>query len=111
MARPTVHKDEKRIFRITIRLTAIERLQVQQAAKAAGLSNYLYVREKLLKGRAPEPKLARIDIDTYVELKKIGTNINQLARQTNSGRFPFGISSALRDLSEQLQLIIKILLN
>ncbi|GAA4329175.1 hypothetical protein GCM10023149_33670 [Mucilaginibacter gynuensis] len=111
MARPKILQDKKRVFKITIRLNVAERLQVQQSAKAAGMSNYLFAREKLLKGRVPEPKMARIDIDVYVELKKIGTNINQLAKHANSGRFPFGITSALRKLSEQQHFIIKLLLN
>ncbi|GAA4321070.1 hypothetical protein GCM10023149_20690 [Mucilaginibacter gynuensis] len=111
MARPKILQDKKRVFKITIRLNDTERLQVQQSARAAGLSNYLFVRDKVLKGRVPEPKMARIDINVYVELKKIGTNINQLARHANSGKFPYGINKALRELSEQQQFIIKLLLN
>jgi hypothetical protein len=35
----------------------------------------------------PFPR-ARMDADTYLELRRIGVNINQIARALNSGEFP-----------------------
>ena len=55
--------------------------------------------------------MARIDIQTYFELKKIGVNINQLAKQANTNRFPYGIERQLQQLLAQQDNILKLLLN
>jgi len=45
------------------------------------------------------------------DLKKIGVGLNLLTRIANSGRFPAGVKELLLKLTEQQELIIKILLS
>lgn len=111
MARPKTDLENKRSFKVTVRFNHKERLMIEQAARECGMSVYLVVRHKLLKGKFPEPKIARLDIALYAELKKIGVNINQLAKHANSGMFPTDVSKLLSQLKGQQLKIINILLN
>ncbi|MCC8408621.1 MobC family plasmid mobilization relaxosome protein [Mucilaginibacter sp. UR6-1] len=110
MARPKVSEEAKRKYKITVRLNSRERLRIEEAAKTTGVSTYRLVRDKLLKGKFPEPKIAKTDIGVYIELKRIGNNINQLAKHANTGKFSPDIRSTLSQLREQQQLILKLLL-
>jgi hypothetical protein len=110
MARPRKADNAKKTYRLIIRLNADERKTVETVAKIKGLKAYAYGRLKLLDGRVQKTIIAEIDHAVYLELKKIGVNLNQLTRIANSGRLPFGIRELLLKLAEQQQLIIKILL-
>ena len=75
--------------RITIRLTEAERAALDSAAERAGLSLGSHIRKVLLE--APLPRQARRPPIEKMELArllghigKIGSNINQLAREVNS---------------------------
>jgi hypothetical protein len=68
------------------------------------------VRSKLFKGHFPNTRLPKIDADTYVELKKIGVNLNQLTRHANSGKLPVGIDKTLAALWRQEEKILRLLL-
>ena len=111
MSRPKVADEERRIVNFTIRLTTEEQRQLEQAAIACGRVPAVLIRDKVFKGRFPKPQMAKIELQTYLELKKIGVNINQLARHANSGMLPFGINAVLDELIAQQQKIIRILLN
>ena len=110
MARPRKAESVKKTYRLIIRLNADERKTVETAAKSKGLKGYAYGRLKLLDSKAQKTIIAAIDHAVYLELKKIGVNLNQLTRIANSGRLPAGIRELLIKLSDQQQLIIKILL-
>lgn len=110
MARPRKIDGTKKIYRLVIRLNADERKTVESTAKSKGLKAYAYGRLKLLDCRVQKTIVAEIDHAVYLELKKIGVNLNQLTRVANSGRLPAGIKELLFKLHEQQQLIIKILL-
>lgn len=107
MGRPELSKEEKRSERITLKLTKEEKKKIDKAAAICGLPPVVLVREKLFKGRFPEAKIPKIDMDTYVELKKIGVNINQQTRQLNAGKLPIGLLALLNKLKTQEEKIIK----
>lgn len=110
MARPRKAPDAKKNYRLIIRLNAEERKTVEEVAKSKGLKAYAYGRLKILDGRVQKTIVSEIDHAVYLELKKIGVNLNQLTRIANSGRLPTGIRELLLKLADQQQLIIKILL-
>ena len=111
MARPRIDDNAKKTYRLIIRLSADERKSVETVARSKGLKAYAYGRLRLLDGRVQKTVLAEIDQAVYLELKKIGVNVNQLTRVANSGRLPVGIRELLIRLADQQQLIIKILLH
>ena len=110
MARPRKDDFAKKTYRLIIRLNADERKSIETVAKSKGLKAYAYGRLRLLDGRVQKTVLAEIDQAVYLELKKIGVNLNQLTRVANSGRLPAGIRELLFRLADQQQIIIKILL-
>lgn len=55
-------------------------------------------------------KSARLDVATYLELKKIGVNVNQLAKHVNATKVLSGTPLLLELLAQQDK-IIKILIS
>ena len=110
MARPKVSPAEKRSVKFSFRLTESERGQLLKLAQACGCAPGILIRDKLFTGRFPSPKAARIDIGVYAELKKIGVNVNQLAKQVNSGTVLTAVPALLNDLLRQQDKIINLLI-
>lgn len=87
MARPKKDTHEKRSEVVRLRLTLAEHEHVRAQAEAAGVtvSEFLrrrslgYVVPQIRGRRGPDPAL-------LVELNRIGINLNQVARNLNSGR-------------------------
>jgi hypothetical protein len=111
MARPKVALSEKRSLKITFRVTEKQRQRLLTLAVACGTKPGDLIRTKLFKGHFPATRLPRIDENIYVELKRIGINLNQLTRHANSGRLPLGIDKTLAALLRQEEKILRILLN
>jgi hypothetical protein len=101
---------EKRIRdrSLTIRLSADERIVVDEAADRAGLTAGSYARQAILGAPAPRqvrrPPIERRELARLLgELGKIGGNLNQLARAANSGTVLDGVEigaalAGLRDV-------------
>lgn len=111
MARPPLHEDNRRSINFTIRLTPAELRKLESVAELCGQAPGVLMRERFFKGRFPNPKMPKIDSSTYFELKKIGVNLNQLARKANSNMMPTGILSLIARLQQQQETIIKLLLD
>jgi Bacterial mobilisation protein (MobC) len=91
--RPSGSEKRKREWRVTPRLTEAERAQLEQAADRAGLSVSAYVRaqslaEPVTRARR-SPPVNRVALAQLLgHINHIGSNVNQIARQLNSGRDP-----------------------
>lgn len=74
----------KNIYGICLRLNEKETRALKEKAKQCGLSKSAYLRRLILdlpvKARPPEAIH-----ELYVEINRIGTNINQIARACNAG--------------------------
>ncbi len=75
--------------RITIRLTEAERAALDSAAERAGLSLGSHIRKVLLDAPLPRqarrPPIEKRELARLLgQIGKIGSNINQLAREVNS---------------------------
>jgi hypothetical protein len=111
MARPKKTATEKRSVAFTIKLTEDERNQLAKAGAVTGMSARIFARVKLMTGRFPQAIMPRVDLDTYLELKKIGVNLNQLTKRANAGFLPPGLIKVLEHLGQQQQAIIQLLMN
>jgi hypothetical protein len=111
MARPKLNEEEKLSRRFIFRLTAAEFDKLTELGKVCGKAPGILVRNKIFKGKFPEPKSAKLDREVYYELKKIGVNLNQLARKANSRAVPIGLSSLIIKLLKQEEVIINLLLH
>lgn len=81
MARPKKAPDEKRDLRVAFRLSAPDAEALGTRAKAAGLSVGAYARMMALRGKVQVVTRAEPDFETLDQLRRIGVNLNQLARE------------------------------
>lgn len=110
MARPKKEKTEKRSVKFTFRMNEKEVLQLANLCDFSNRSAAEVLREIVFKKRLLQPKIPVLDLKTYVELKRIGNNVNQISRHLNSGvssQIDFRI---MDELSSKLNTIIKIIL-
>lgn len=110
MARPAKEKNEKRSIRLTFRMNKQEQQHLQKLSDYANLPASEVIRETVFKKRLLQPRVSVIDQQTYVELKRIGNNVNQIAKYLNSG-VKADPSAALAELSTKLDQLIKLLIN
>jgi hypothetical protein len=82
---PPRHARERRAYRLELHLTAAERAAlVERAGATTCPSLAAYVREVAL-GRMPAAAIPAVNRDTAREPIRVGTNLNQIAYQLNSG--------------------------
>src|SRR5690606_18382544 len=106
MARPTKERKDRRYIRITVRLTEAESAQLEKLSAYAGLQASEVIREAVLKNRVLQAKVPVLDQQTYVKLKRIGNNINQIAKHFNAGK-GVGAKVYLETIEKQLSIILK----
>jgi len=110
MARPKVSQAEKRSVKFSFRLTEAEQQKLFQLAETLGYAPGIVARNKIFKGKFPEPKIAKLDQHTFFELRKIGVNLNQVVKRINSGQYPKEFLGLLMKLlRQQDDIIIKLL--
>lgn len=112
MARPAKEKREKRSFRYTFRMNEDELEFLEKLSTYSDLPVAEVIRASLFKNRLPKAKVPLLDKHTYLELKRIGNNINQIARHYNS-RISVRQErlKVFNALSDKLDAILKILVN
>ncbi|WP_137403725.1 plasmid mobilization relaxosome protein MobC [Echinicola rosea] len=112
MGRPKKPEDQKRNIKFTFRMTEEELRLLGSLCEVAAMPAADVVRSCVFKNRLPKAKVAKLDRQTYMELKRIGNNINQIAKHLNS---KFEVSAdrarAIDALSAKLDQIIKLLLH
>ena len=80
-----------RVLKVEVRVSADEKAGLQGSAAEAGLSVSEYVRRRSL----GHPVTARADRETRVLLRRIGVNLNQLARAANAAASNAAASNAV----------------
>jgi len=99
--------------RLKVNLTAAEYMAVASRADAAGMTISAYVRQLVAidlghAAKAPKRRADRHTLELLAEVhmlamqvKRIGVNVNQMARQANTGMVPL-TSSELRVMQSQI---------
>lgn len=85
MARPSKNPQALRRFRLNLRLTASERARLDLAAAKAGITPSEYARRQILDGRVIVREARDLSAGSFVQIVRIGTNLNQIARRLNAG--------------------------
>lgn len=98
--------------RVTTRLTWQEHAQFAANAAKAGLTIPSYIREVGIGERQTKSRVRRtVDAEASMKLvaamNRIGNNLNQLARQANSGERPL-IGDALTSLHEACDAVLSV---
>lgn len=69
---------------VPVRLTPFERDELAQLAEQRNTTLSGLLRSLALGRNLPAPKPPKVDADTYMELGRIGNNLNQIARAMNA---------------------------
>ena len=77
-------RGSRRGEKVEVRVSAVEKADLRSSAREAGLTVSEYVRRRSL----GQPVVARADRETRVLLRRIGVNLNQLARAANASGDP-----------------------
>jgi hypothetical protein len=97
---------ENKTKEIHIRLTEEEKGQLKKIAYSAGYTLSAYIKKAVLKNRI----VSKTDIQTVYELKKIGVNINQIAKFINTFPVEDNVPYAIKTLDlyiQKLETLIK----
>lgn len=86
--RPVKPTDERRSYSVTVKFTMEEMTALRQAVKKSGMPRAALIRELVRKGKV-SPRITPEELalmkDLQHDLRKIGTNINTIARKLNAG--------------------------
>ena len=96
--------NEKRTQSIILRLTEKEKEMLVFLAKRHDMNISSYVRNMSLKGSV----VTKTDIQTVIELKRIGNNLNQIAKQINLIPHEDNIKIHLQEIHDSLNMISEI---
>ena len=111
MARPTIDQKDKRNIRFTFRINEREKKWLNQLTSYSNRSKADVIRDLVFKERLLQPKIPLLDQKTYGELKRIGTNINQIAKKLNAGAKTPATEEHVNELKFMLDQILQKLLN
>ena len=100
--------------RAMVRLTAAEAAELQERAARAGLSAGAYLRACALGESGPRSKRAppvnrALLAEALAALNRVGNNLNQIAKQLNSGGHPD--RAAMADSRAELTAILELILD
>lgn len=90
-------------------LTAEERAEIEERAAAAGLSLSAFIRACALGDAGPRARRRPVVdtaklAETHIELKRVGNNLNQIAKAINTGHAPPLIE--VQRAGEELSLVL-----
>jgi uncharacterized protein (DUF1778 family) len=83
MARPKIDPTARRTEQINLRLSPVEAARLQEQAELARTSVTAFVRAAAM-GQSVTVREAATDFETRQELRRIGVNLNQIAKALNA---------------------------
>lgn len=84
MSRPAKSKEDRLSAILKIRMTESEHDKLKRLAAQCGYTVAEIARRKVLDEQLVVRTSRRLPVDAYNELKKIGVNLNQMARRMNA---------------------------
>lgn len=85
MTRPKKDFMSLKMFQINIRVTLEEQLQIEEFSKSYGLSVTQYIINRSLKKQLPKQTMPSINRALFIELSRIGNNLNQSTKRLHQG--------------------------
>jgi hypothetical protein len=111
MARPTIDQHERRNIRFTFRLNLREEEMLTQLMSYTEKSAAEVIRDIVFRERLLKPKIPALDQKTYGELKRIGINLNQIAKKLNANARAPETEKTIKELKGILNRILQKLLH
>lgn len=82
----TSSASDRRTERLDVRLTPDEKREMKERARTAGMSASSYVRASAIEGGYAPPQVDAEGLNELLhQVKKLGTNLNQIAHRLNRG--------------------------
>lgn len=104
MGRPKKEFTARKIIQVNVRMTVDDYSKVSDNAETIGLAITEYIRRKITEKSLPKKKVSPSDRKIFVELSRVGNNLNQITKVVNSGiRDPFSINRQLEEVKMLLQ--------
>ncbi|MDT7828031.1 plasmid mobilization relaxosome protein MobC [Pricia sp. S334] len=104
MGRPKKELSSLKIIQVNVRMTVNDYMKVSADAETIGLSVAEYIRRKITEKSLPKKRVSPSDRKIFVELSRVGNNLNQITKVVNSGiRDPFIINRQLEEVKMLLQ--------
>ncbi|MDD5365362.1 MAG: plasmid mobilization relaxosome protein MobC [Gallionellaceae bacterium] len=89
---------------VKARVSATEAEAIKELAQACGLTVAEYLRRSALRQELrPVSKVPPVNLKTAVELGRLGSNLNQLAKAANSGKFGPNFGPRLAEILGNIQ--------
>jgi len=99
MARPKIDPSHRRTQQMTLALSPVELAALQSKADAAKTNVTAFIRAAALDHSVTVVESTAPDFATRNELRRIGVNLNQIAKALNAGRaMPSSLSAACEKL-------------
>lgn len=110
MSRPRLETEVRRDAQLRVRLTAGELAALQAEAAQTGIAFPDFVRQRALTGRVVVDRGRTLDAETWRELRRIGVNLNQIARFLNGTPGPVAppLLASVRRCTEQLTSLLQL---
>jgi hypothetical protein len=106
MGRPKKELTSLKLIQVNIRMSVDDYIKVSDNARTIGLSIAEFIRRKVTKKSLPKKNVSPTDRKLFVELSRVGNNLNQLAKYVNSGiRDPYNIHKQLEEVKALLQFL------
>lgn len=106
MARPKKKIHDLKAIRVNVRMTVSEYLTVSENASTLGVSIPDFIRLKTTGRVLPRKGITSVDRKLFVEMCRIGNNINQLTKKVHLGvNNPSQLSSLLLELQSTLDIL------
>ncbi len=104
MGRPKKEVSSLKTVQVNVRMTANDYSKVSESAQTIGLSVSEYIRRKTTGKPIPKKRVSPLDRKLFVELSRVGNNLNQLTRVLNSGiQDPLSTYKQLEEVKMLLQ--------
>jgi len=86
MARPKIDPTERRTAQVSVAVSPAEMAALQEKAARAGMNVTAFARAAALSRKLPTAPASSVDFETRQELRRIGVNLNQIAKALNARR-------------------------
>lgn len=96
--------DKKKVpmTRMELRISAEEKAQIEQKARKAGITTSEFIRRSALGRRMPSYGDTTLLQEYSMQLGKIGSNLNQIAKYVNQGFPPDSLRGEIRETCREL---------
>jgi predicted DNA binding CopG/RHH family protein len=104
--RPKVDERVVKRHNLTVRLSDQDLILLDHKAKQAGLSFSAFLREAGLSRKMPKP-VPEVTLKTFLELGRIGNNLNQMLKLIHEGHFDVEVAEIIVELFDLVYLVRK----